>query len=122
MEKSITIKCDVGEVSDGYHTFNELYAHRCTLFAALAISNKHISWKSKFHFDGSNYDGWFIGGMGLPSGDITYHIPDNFWNLLDNIQELEKGKEWDGHNSNDVLMRLNSWLTTLTVKIGRAHV
>ena len=25
----------IGEVSDGYHTFNELYLHRYTLFAVL---------------------------------------------------------------------------------------
>ena len=68
----ITIECDVGEVSDGYHTFNELYAHRCSLFAALTTSYKHLSWKSRFHYDNSSFEGWFIAGMDLPSGTVTY--------------------------------------------------
>ena len=110
MEKSITIKCDVGEVSDGYHTFNELYAHRCTLFAALAISNKHISWKSKFHNDGSSFDGWFIAGMNLPTGTITYHLPiDQFWDKFA-VPEIEKAPEWDGHTSQDVIKRIIEWV------------
>ena len=60
-------------VSDGYHTFKELYEHRVVLFVALITaltqqeyhpSNK-ICWKSKKHSDGTMYDGWFIAGIGL---------------------------------------------------------
>ena len=52
---SVTIECETGKISDGYHTFDELYAHRCTLFSAVMKSNKHLSWKSFFHDDGSNF-------------------------------------------------------------------
>lgn len=111
MSKSITIQCDVGEVSDGYHTFNELYAHRCALFAALMASYPQLSWKSKQHNDGTTYDGWFIAGMKLPSGDVSYHLPiDEFWDKLKNIPELEFGVKFDGHTSNDVLIRIMNWI------------
>lgn len=43
---------DMGEVSDGYHTFNQLYHQRAILFAAIVNQNKDIAWKSYKHSDG----------------------------------------------------------------------
>jgi hypothetical protein len=107
----VTIECEVGQISDGYHTFDELYAHRCTLFAALMKSHATLSWKSLLHDDGTMYDGWFIAGMNLPSGVITYHLPiDQFWDNLKEINELERAPEWDGHTSDDVIKRLIDWM------------
>lgn len=58
---------NMGDISDGYHTFNELYHHRAILFAN--ICNKSgKSWKSKKHHDGSMYDGMFIVGINTPDG------------------------------------------------------
>lgn len=31
----------IGEVSDGYHTFNELYHHRAILFSVICNANKN---------------------------------------------------------------------------------
>ena len=110
----VTIECEVGKVSDGYHTFDELYAHRCTLFAALMKSNKHLSWKSMFHDDGSNFEGWFISGMQLSTGLITYHLPiDQFWDKLADINTLNRAPKWDGHKSDDVILRLLGWMETI---------
>ena len=56
-------------VSDGYHTFKELYSHRVKLFVALlnTLESLHYRinypskcWKSKLHADGTMFDGWFI--------------------------------------------------------------
>ena len=87
------------EVTDTYHSFDELYGHRIMLFIALMKSHKDISWKSRLHNDGTSIEDWFIAGMKLPDGDITYHIPDRFWNLIDDIEHKEKAPEWDGHTS-----------------------
>ena len=107
----ITIECDVGNVSDGYHTFNELYAHRCTLFAALQKCNKSLSWKSLLHNDGNMYEGFFISGMHLPEGVVSYHLPiDPFWDRLYDIAVLETAPEWDGHTPDDVIKRIINWL------------
>lgn len=98
-----------GKISDGYHTFDELYAHRIMLFICLMKHNKLISWKSKLHDDGSSLEGWFVAGIKTSSGDITYHIPDKFWSSLGDIPTLEKAPKWDGHTSDDVIRRLNNW-------------
>lgn len=102
-----------GNVSDGYHTFNELYLHRCTLFIALMKSYPQLSWRSKNHDDGSNFEGWFVAGMHLPVGDISYHLPIDLWNRLDDfsIETSDKAPKWDGHSSEDVIRRIDDWLS-----------
>jgi len=49
---------DMGEVSDGYHTFNELYDHRVRLFSSLMHSYSGLSWWSRKHSDGEEWEGW----------------------------------------------------------------
>lgn len=103
--------------SDGFHTFDELYDHRITLYIALckhkhdlyAIENpgKHKIWRSKAHSDGSVWDGWFILGIGTDKGkQITYHLPLSRWEETDFVEEIEKAPDWDGHTPEDVLSRL----------------
>lgn len=108
--KNLVITGDNISISDNYHSFEELYSHRMVLFLALMKSHPQLSWKSKKHQDGSMYDGYFIAGMELPGiGAISYHIVDNFWDKCPEIQELEFGKPWDGHSSEDVIVRLSKW-------------
>ncbi len=109
--KTLHIPCDPGEISDGYHTFNELYDHRCTLFLALMASNPALSWISAKHHDGSEWEGWFIAGMELPTGDVTYHLPNSMMGaaMQTGCRVLDCGKEWDGHTAADVVKRLREW-------------
>jgi len=103
---------DKGQISDGYHTFDELYDHRCHLFIALMCSNPNLSWRSKKHEDGTMYPSWFIAGMNLPGGQISYHLPLWMWDLLDNgdIDTMECSPKWDGHTPADVVKRLAEWI------------
>jgi hypothetical protein len=106
---------EIGQTSDGYHTFDGLYEHRCYLFAALAkalcLFSAAKCWKSLNHSDGSFYDGWFVMGIGTDKGDqITYHLPRKMWNDCDDIPTVENAPEWDGHTANDVLQRLKLFL------------
>lgn len=93
---------DVGKMSDGYHTFADLYEQRLILSAALAKNNPH-AWKSKRHEDGSVPfgGGWFIMGFDTDEGCYTYHYELKDWDLFQ-CEELDKGKPWDGHTSKDV--------------------
>lgn len=98
-----------GQVSDGYHTFDELYAHRVRLFSTLMRAHPDKSWWSFKHHDGSVWDGWIIAGIDTPAGPATYHLPVSeieFFN--EGIRQLRRGKEWDGHTADDVLERLKS--------------
>jgi hypothetical protein len=101
----------MGEVSDGYHTFNELYEHRVTLFIALMKSHPELSWRANNHDDGTMFDGWFVVGMHLPTGDIAYHLPIDKWEALDGygIATSNKALAWDGHTPADVVERLTKW-------------
>lgn len=99
---------DIGEFSDGYHTFNSLYFQRMVLFAALVKQNRLRSWKSKKHEDGKPcFDGeWFIVGIDTPAGSYTYHYENKYWDLFD-CDELRVGKHWDGHTEKDVMRLLS---------------
>lgn len=108
---------DTNEISDGYHTFGELYDHRIALFIALChlidfwnstikVGEKLPVWKSKFHSDGSQMEGWFIAGIHAEKGkQISYHLPMEMWDKFE-IPEVAKAPKWDGHTPADVVERL----------------
>ena len=108
----ITIKWDEAEISDGYHTFTELYDHRIALYIALCryVHKKyHGAWRSKVHSDGSVIEGWFILGLGSEKGrQITYHLPESRWSECDFAETLSQAPEWDGHAPKDVIERLKT--------------
>lgn len=102
------LKLNMGNVSDGDHTFDELYFHRMTLFSVICHTYNEHAWKSKLHSDGTMYDGYFIVGIETPSGQFTYHCKLSWWSAF-SVKELDKAPEWDGHTSNDI-KRLHSLL------------
>lgn len=108
INKSDDEPIDKGEVSDGYHTFNELYAHRVRLFSTLMRAFSSQAWWSFCHSDGEQWDGWIIAGIETPEGAATYHLPESEIPYLPEGTEIEFGKEWDGHTPEDVLSRLLS--------------
>lgn len=99
---------DIGELSDGYHTFNSLYEQRAYLFAALVKAYKDRAWKSWKHEDGKECfgGGWFIVGIDTPQGSYTYHYKGDYWRMFECV-ELEKAKHWDGHTDADVTRLLS---------------
>lgn len=107
--KELNKKRQDGTLSDGYHTYNDLYYQRCVLFATICNINKNISWKSKRHSDGKkcfDNDNWFIVGIDTPKGSYTYHYEMKYWDIFE-VQELERAKEWDGHTEKDVTRLLS---------------
>lgn len=100
---------DAGRVSDGYHTFNELYLHRMHLFAVVCTQNQTHAWKSKLHHDGTMYDGYFIVGVETPMGQFSYHYELTHWPHFHKIAEMERAPKWDGHTADDVV-KLHSLL------------
>ena len=110
---------EIGELSDGYHTFNDLYHQRAILFATIVNQNKEKSWKSFRHEDGKLCfgGGWFIVGVDTPEGGYTYHYKNKYWDMFE-CEEIILGKHWDGHTDKDVkrlLSLCNNNATSMTI-------
>lgn len=94
---------DTDHISDGYHTFQDLYKQRLYLTAALFNAYPELAYKTRKHVDGSPcFDGkWFLVVIETPEGQYSYHYENRYWNLF-KIPELKKAKGFDGHTSKDV--------------------
>lgn len=103
---------EFGKISDGYHTFDELYefrmAYNAVLFNEWAEQGKYDVHKSIKHYEGDDCfgGGWFIVVAVLPTGQISNHYEMKDWDLF-KCEEVEKAKyPFDGHTPQDVLNRL----------------
>lgn len=105
------------EISDGHHTFGELYYHRIILFCTLCNLFTNISWKSKKHYDEESdpmFSDSFIVGINTPEGITTYHIKMRYWDLFD-IPEVERAPKYDNYSSKESFKRVLS-LTKKSLK------
>lgn len=112
------------ELSDGYHTFNELYEFRKMYNAALfnewaktegsgGVSfAKYDVHKSTRHHDGEECfgGGWFIVSAMLPTGLISNHYKMKDWDLFKVPIVTIAKYEFDGHTGKDVLERISQIL------------
>ena len=104
-----------GNVSDGYHTFNELYRYRmlynAALFNMMAKFNNYNIIKSKKHSDGEPCfgGGWFVVMATLPTGQISNHYEMKYWNLF-NIKEADRAYAFDGHTPEMAADRLEKFI------------
>ncbi len=108
---------DRGEISDGYHTFNELYQYRM-LYNAIAFNelcNRGFKvQKSIRHNDGELCFGgsYFIVIADLPTGQVSNHYKIKYWDLF-HVQEVEiLTIVYDGHTANEAADRLESFVRT----------
>ena len=116
---------DVAQVSDGNHTFEELYYYRMLYNAAFFNSLAYYdNWadggwlveydvhKSKRHSDGEECFGssdWFIVMAELPTGQVSNHYEMKYWDLF-NIPEKSKANVWDGHTPAEAAERLRKFI------------
>lgn len=113
-EITLSLSCyDNGKVSDGYHTFDELYEFRklynAALFNEWAAQKKYQVHKSHRHFDGELCfgGGWFIVVAMLPTGQISNHYRMDDWELFQIPSYQKVLFEFDGHTPSDVCERLH---------------
>lgn len=99
-QKSRGVEFD--DITDGAHTFNDLYHERMKLTSKLFNLFPEYAWKTFSHSDGSIWDGYFIVGVSIPEvGDYTYHYQTEFWDEF-KVQVIDKAPEYDGHTTLDV--------------------
>jgi hypothetical protein len=107
----IKLTDESGKISDGYHTFDELYEFRklynAALFNEWAHSGKYSVMKSFHHSDGTKCfgGGWFIVIAQLPTGQISNHYKLEDWDLFD-CDIIRYPPQFDGHTPQDVITRL----------------
>ena len=97
-------------VSDGAHSFEELYELLSLMIVQTLKANPNMSWRSHRHDNGTSRDGMFIVGMRLHTGDITFHLKEKYWDLLDTIETRDKAYPYDGHTSGEKIDRLSRWV------------
>jgi len=106
------VKGHPAQLTDGFHTMEELYDHRRALTATLAAERADISWRSKAHHpnDGPMFEGgYFIVGIDTPHGTITYHYKLSHWDDFAEVPEVEHAPKWDGATAGDTVTRLLDW-------------
>lgn len=111
---------DPSDISDGYHTFNELYRYRMLYHAAFVnvvsavgpeVIDKVQTVKSWKHSDGEPCfgGGWFIVVTALPTGQISNHYEAQHWDLF-NVPEVDLPPTYDGHTPAESADRLQRFL------------
>lgn len=98
----------VGELNDTFHSFDDLYKHRSLLLALLCLRIPY-SWKSRIHEDGTMFDGMFIVGFPTPTGIVTYHCDNEYWDLF-KIPILPHAPHFDGYTDKDCLTRIEEFI------------
>lgn len=113
------IDFNANEISDGYHTFGELYEFRKMYNAVLfnewakvppnTVGPKYNVHKSTKHHDGELCfgGGWFIVVAMLPTGQISNHYKMDDWDLFQIPVKETALYPFDGHTGEDVLQRLS---------------
>lgn len=110
--KLVSIQAHPTKLTDGFHTMEELYDHRRALTAALAKTLSFSSWRSKAHHpddDPMFEGGYFIVGIKLTTGTITYHYKLSHWDDFAGVTELEHAPKWDGAAPGESVTRLLAW-------------
>lgn len=117
LAKSKNLK--TSKLSDGYHSFCDLYDHRNYLFILLCRmfkDNAGVIWRTRKDKNGKFQKDWFILGLEYISPDetkinqITYHLPMTLWKKCRFAMTIEKSL-WDGHTSADIIKLLNQMLS-----------
>jgi len=92
---------NISQISDGSHTFEELYYHRMILFAMICNTYKDKAWKSWRHSDDTMFPDYFIVGITTPDGDYSYHYHKDYWSEF-KVHKLVRAPIWDGHEPSDI--------------------
>lgn len=111
-----------GELSDGHHSYNDLYDQRLLYHAHLAqrwYAEGVPVCKSRRHHTGEEcFEGkYFIVVMDLVTGQVSQHYPLRAWDLF-RVPDQELAPQWDGHDAAAAAVRLRDALALLPPKLN----
>lgn len=111
LTKQLVDEMDDGDmtngISDGSHTFGDLYYQRMVLTSVIAkaiMSTKNLGTvrRSKLHDDGTMFKDYFIIYFTTPDGNFSYHYHIDYWDNFSFVPEVDKAIKWDGHTDADI--------------------
>ena len=103
MSEKKTFIIEGNDLSDGYHTFDELYEHRMLLYINFCLSRANECYWT-FHEDFGNCPICLV--WESRAGQISYHLNKKYLSLIQKKFKRNDDHKYDGHNSFDVLDRL----------------
>lgn len=121
INKEISNLKDKSDISDGSHTYGELYEDRMFLFSIICNDNQDKAWKSWLHDDGTMFDDYFIVGINTPEGSFTYHYHKDTWDNF-KVPEITKAPAWDGHSRKDIDRLLSLYEQEESQNLDAEHV
>lgn len=93
-------------ISDGWHTFEELYNVRHALFIIVALYFKESAFKTLKNNDGTVYNDYFLLYVNTVEGQVSFHLPQKYWEYCSFATTTDKNDTYDGHTTIDVYLRL----------------
>lgn len=127
---NMLVRASMKDISDGYHTFDDLYNHRMILTAAVCtllklennwertsetslIGRCYRSWQHHPD-DAPIFDGMFIVVIELPRvGQISYHYNAEHWDKFSMCETVQHAPKWDGHTAEDTITRIEDFIRML---------
>ncbi len=106
------------DLSDGYHTFQDMYDERAVLFLSLCklikensyMSHRLFLWKSRKESIGRKIEGYFLVGITNSDGSmISYHLENKWWDKTSDFLELQEAPQYDWDDSYSSLQLLEEW-------------
>lgn len=78
------------------------------LLLALMKQNYGKAWYSN-----GDREGYFVAGLHLPTGEIAYYLPSQYWEYMQGMILLSDSDLQDKSTETDASDRLLKWVTTL---------
>ena len=73
----------------------------------MAMAHRSIAFKTWRNKEGDKWEGWFLLGLNTSQGQISYHLPTEYWDIV-TVPEIERNIDYDGHTAYDVVIRLKT--------------
>lgn len=112
-----TFKIVNGDMSDGYHTFDELYEHRCLLYLLWLV--EEAKWgagrKREVFWVKDHFEGWDLVATNVGRKQISYHVPSEYRPVLEKcfVRKESLDDVFDGHTSQAVAQRMKERINDL---------
>ena len=105
----------VKQVSDVYHTFEDLYKRELVLFRLISSLCPKLCFKTLKHYDEENdpmFDGDFMVGIYTTVGPASYHFKLKYLDAFSHLEFQEHGPRYEGYTEEEKNEKIN-YITNL---------